>query len=132
METSGTQGATVSEMMTVEKIQLSFLNKRIRGPRFLLFPMTQRKNSFQYFDACLRLFLQIQSVQALLGGAMVAEGHVARADDASLTVTHTPIVPTVLFSLFLGPTPSPPPHSRGAAVSQPAAAAARLHSPSCL
>lgn len=63
-----------------------------------------------------------------LGRATVAEGHVARADDASLTVTHTPIVPIVLFSLFW----APPPHSRGAAVSQPAAAAAKLHSPSRL
>ena len=34
----------MSEMMTVEKIQLSFLNKLIHGPRFLLFPVAQRKN----------------------------------------------------------------------------------------
>lgn len=73
-------------------------------------------------------FCKSRGSKLCLGLATVAEGHVARADDASLTVTHTPIVPIVLFSLFW----APPPHSRGAAVSQPAAAAARLHGPFCL
>ena len=73
-------------------------------------------------------FCKSRGSKLCLGLATVAEGHVARADDASLTVTHAPIVPIVLFSLFW----APPPHSRGATVSQPAAAAARLHGPFCL
>ena len=79
-------------------------------------------------------FCKSRASKLCLGqGVTVAEGHVARANDASLTVTHTPISPIVLFSLFPAgpPTPHPPLQSRGEAVSQPSVAAAKLHGPSC-
>lgn len=56
-------------------------------------------------------FCKSRASKLCLGqGVTVTEGHGARANDASLTVTHTPISPIVLFSLLPAAPPHPTPH----------------------